>query len=319
VASGDRQVAIIGAGVAGLACGQELRGLGRRVALFDKGRAPGGRISTRRTDSFQFDHGAQFVSAKGAAFSAQLGSWADCGAVARWSPQTFKAGARQGERERWVGTPGMSAIGRALAQGLSVEQGRQIRELRRIDGAWQLLCDAGHSYGPFECVVVAVPAPQAVELVSSVPALVSEIAAARLAPCWALMAAWQRSVAPTWDIARGEGALAWVCKNSSKPIRAPAETWVTHADPEWTRSHLEADAKAVARLLSDALAELLDTNKPDYAVAHRWRYARVEQPVGQPYLFEPAAGLGICGDWLLGPRVECAYDSGLALARRIAR
>ena len=40
--------AIIGAGIAGLACAQKLKQAGRSVKLFDKGRGPGGRMSTRR-------------------------------------------------------------------------------------------------------------------------------------------------------------------------------------------------------------------------------------------------------------------------------
>lgn len=30
-------------------------------------------------------------------------------------------------------------------------------------------------------------------------------------------------------------------------------------------------------------------------------------------------GLGVCGDWLVGPRVECAWMSGKALAGIIHR
>jgi renalase len=28
-------------------------------------------------------------------------------------------------------------------------------------------------------------------------------------------------------------------------------------------------------------------------------------------------GLGVCGDWLLGPRVECAWLSGRQLAKKL--
>jgi predicted NAD/FAD-dependent oxidoreductase len=125
-------------------------------------------------------------------------------------------------------------------------------------------------------------------------------------------------VSPSWDIAEESGPLAWVCNNASKPGRAPAETWVVHADAEWSNSHLEADPPEVVSVLSRALAELLGTGPPRFSIAHRWRYARVERPVGEPCAYVPSAGVGICGDWMLGPRVECAYDSGVALARQIA-
>ena len=56
-------IAIVGAGIAGLSCADRLRAAGWAVTLFDKGRAPGGRLSTRRLDTATgtaaFEPGAQ--------------------------------------------------------------------------------------------------------------------------------------------------------------------------------------------------------------------------------------------------------------------
>ena len=52
---------------------------------------------------------------------------------------------------------------------------------------------------------------------------------------------------------------------------------------------------------------------PRHIEAHRWRYALVTEPVGQPALFDAASGLGICGDWCLGGKVEAAFLSGRAM------
>jgi renalase len=57
---------------------------------------------------------------------------------------------------------------------------------------------------------------------------------------------------------------------------------------------------------------------PAYLSAHRWRYALVERPLGEPCLWDEALRLGLCGDWCLGPRVEAAWMSGRALAAALA-
>ena len=58
------RVAIVGAGLAGLACADQLVAGGHQVSLFDKGRGPGGRMSTRRMeDGWAFDHGAPWFAA----------------------------------------------------------------------------------------------------------------------------------------------------------------------------------------------------------------------------------------------------------------
>ena len=53
---------------------------------------------------------------------------------------------------------------------------------------------------------------------------------------------------------------------------------------------------------------------PGHAVVHRWRYAQTQVPLGQAGLYDAALGVGLCGDWCLGHRVENAFVSGLSLA-----
>ena len=54
------RVAVVGAGMAGIACAERLAGAAE-VVLFDKGRAAGGRMATRRMETAagtaSFDHG----------------------------------------------------------------------------------------------------------------------------------------------------------------------------------------------------------------------------------------------------------------------
>ena len=90
------RIGIIEAGMAGLSCAQALRHQGHDVIAFDKGRGPGGRMSTRRIDTSlgeaAFDHGAQDLTARDPAFVAQVEHWAQDGHVARWSPDARMRG-----------------------------------------------------------------------------------------------------------------------------------------------------------------------------------------------------------------------------------
>ena len=81
-----RSVAIVGAGLAGLQCARELRERGIPVRLFDKGRRVGGRVCTRRMDSgAEFDHGAQYFTARGERFQQLVAEWVSRGVVAEWT------------------------------------------------------------------------------------------------------------------------------------------------------------------------------------------------------------------------------------------
>ena len=56
--------------------------------------------------------------------------------------------------------------------------------------------------------------------------------------------------------------------------------------------------------------------EPVLLKAQLWRYARTGDGVGGR-LYDAAMGLGVCGDWLKGPRVEAAWLSGLELAEAV--
>lgn len=326
----SRHVAIIGAGVAGLACGARLAGAGVRVSLFDKGRGPGGRCATRRAGPFAFDHGAQYATATDDRFRALLASGAAAGSAAVWRaaaerPRRPHPPPEDG-RERWVGVPGMSALARHLGRNLEVRCGTRIITAQREDRRWRLLAEDGAAEGPFDILLVAVPSPQAGPLLAGAPALAARLGEAVLAPCWALMLGFAEPLPTNVAAASVEGEpLSWICHDGGKPGRGregagpPATTWVAHASPAWSREHLEDDGAAVAPVLLAAFADNLgiDVPPPVHLAAHRWRYARVERVLGEPCLYDGNLGIGACGDWCLGPRLEAAYLSGLALAERV--
>ena len=74
-----------------------------------------------------------------------------------------------------------------------------------------------------------------------------------------------------------------------------------------------ADALANALVATSGLDPVM-VHDP---IAHRWRYALVTEPVGTACLYDPDDGLGICGDGLLGGRVESALISASPLAGRV--
>ena len=84
---GSSRIAIIGAGIAGLACATALRQAGFQVSLFVKSRGAGGRMSTRRGADWQCDHGAQYFTARNPEFRAQVTRWEQAGVAAHWQPQ----------------------------------------------------------------------------------------------------------------------------------------------------------------------------------------------------------------------------------------
>lgn len=316
--NGKRErIAVIGAGLAGLICARALQDHGHAVTVIDKGRGLGGRLATRRVDSFAFDHGAQYFTARDPGFRRHVDAWVEQGFVAEWAA----AGERSDDR-RWVGAPRMSAMGRHLARDLEVKGSTRVATVRRIDDGWRLTAETGDDLGSFDRVVVAVPAPQAVDLLVEAPDVQAAAAAATYHPCWALLVAARDPIDLPATLRPQHPAIAWIGRNETKPGRDTGEAaglFVVHARADWSTDNLECTAEAARSMLWTAFGEIAGGNlaEPLYAAAHRWRFALVDRPFGQAVAADDAQGIYACGDWCLEGRIEAAYLSGAAAAGRI--
>jgi predicted NAD/FAD-dependent oxidoreductase len=66
-----------------------------------------------------------------------------------------------------------------------------------------------------------------------------------------------------------------------------------------------------------AAAAKVELPEPLERRAHRWSLAIPETVLPARCLFDDEAGIGACGDWCAGPRVEGAFSSGAAVAGRV--
>jgi len=314
-------VAVVGAGIAGLVCARELTAAGRIVTVFDKGRSAGGRLATRRLPLVGIDHGAQYVTATDPSFQSYIELAESAGVVAPWWPRIRNGAAGPtADRPWYVGVPGMSSLARPLATGLDIRQQVRIAGIEYSRTGWSLLSVSGDTLGPFDTLVLAVPAPQACDLCEDYPDIVARLASIEMVPCWAAMLAVADRVELAYDVDLAPGReLIWMARNSSKPGRAAGhETWVLHAGAEFSARRLDAVEADVGLELLAVFRELTGcTHAARLALAHCWRYARTATPLGEPCLWDSSLRLGICGDWCLGARLEASWSSARALAQRI--
>jgi renalase len=318
------RVAVVGAGVAGAACARAVLDAGYDVVVFDKGRGPGGRCSTRTAaGDRRFDHGAQFFTASDERFARFVEQCHQEGLVAPWTPRIIHASSSSSSssssrtrEQKWVAAPGMSALLKHMLADVAVQFGVRVASIAADGDRFCCTSDDGRDLGVYDAVVVAVPAPQASPLLANIaPMLSAHAAQAQMQPTWALMLDYD-GAGPDVDAdvieVRGR-ALRWAAREASKPGRAPGVRWLLHG---------RVDDDDPARATATLLAEFVDVvgasaAQPAFSAAHLWRYAFVARAVGSDCLVDGTGRVVACGDWCVGPRVEAAYLSGVAAAGRL--
>jgi renalase len=316
------KIAIVGAGMSGVSAALTLKQAGNRVVLFDKSRGPSGRMSTRRDQDWQADHGAQYFTAKTPAFAAQVQDWCQRGIAAEWLGRIENQGPRRAI-QRFVGTPRMSSLVAALSAELELHTGLTLCDMQREAQAWRLAFkeQASPWPEPFDALILSMPSPQLRPFETHFPAPWSPIIAATdFAPCWAVMVGYQEGLNLPFDarFMDGDPVLSWVARNHAKPGRNGPETWTLHASPAFSQAHLEDTADNVTTACLAAFAAL-GAPAPTWVQAHRWRYALPSNPLApsDAALWDPTQQLGLCGDWLAGGRVEGAWQSGQSCAEQL--
>jgi renalase len=302
-------VGIIGAGVAGLSCAQRLSEYGIAVTLFDKGKRPGGRLSSLILDDHEWDFGAQYFMARDPAFLRQIAQWQTNGIIAPWP---------DGPDDALVGTPSMAALIAAQCTEHDVRFNMLVQRIDQDQAGWHVT-GADFSEGPFAALVVATPAEQAATLLGLHDLMLArEAAAIRSAPCWTLMVAFEEPLNGVADVIQNSGPISWASRNASKPGRVASNCWVIHANADWSKANLECTSDDVADRLLGAFADEMGVSLPPttFCKAHRWRFAWPYGQRGTP-LWNDDIRLGACGDWCGAPLIEGAWLSGQDLANNI--
>ena len=119
-------VAIFGAGIAGLSAGAQPVSARHNVTMVEKRVGPGGRTATWRIQTTiveaRFDRGAPYFTARDAAFAAPVERWAEAGHAARWPAAGYGG---------WVGASAKNAPVKAAATGLDAQWNGRVEAISR--------------------------------------------------------------------------------------------------------------------------------------------------------------------------------------------
>jgi renalase len=321
------RIAIIGAGIAGLSLARSLQPF-MQVRVFEKSRGVGGRMSTRRSDDFVFDHGTQFFTARTPAFQAFLQPFLDNGVVSEWSGKLVYLEEGKKPRKRmwfephYAAIPGMNALCRALAADLDIVLNTEVAPLgeRGADG-WQLQDADGASLGLHDWVISTAPVAQTLRLLGDRVPPDHALRESCLRPCHALMLGFETPWNQRWIAAKMRDVpIEWIAAGSTRPGRdAVLSPVVALSSAQWSEANIELPLADAQQQLCESFSRLtgIDWREARHVGIHRWRYATLAEPAEAEPFIDASQRIGSVGDWCSESRVESTWVAAMQMARMV--
>ena len=282
------KIAIIGAGIAGLTTAKMLRDIAE-VTVYEKSRGAGGRICTRYTDSFDFDHGAQFFIAKTPQFKEFLNPLIQSSVVKSWNARFVEIKKNQIINQRqwnddfphYVGAPTMSEMGRFLAQDLDVKLNMEV-QIKKEENQWHIIDINGVNHGSFDWVISTAPSLQSAAILSDEFKFHNILMERNMIECFSLMLGFENKLDLTWEAALiSDADISWISVNSSKPDRRKDFTLLIHSTNLWAKNNFNIKKDVIIEQLLDATSEIVGKSIYDskFIDLHRWKFANIKKQI----------------------------------------
>ncbi len=338
-------VAVVGAGLAGITCAQQLVQSGLQVVVVEKSRGLGGRLATRRLPETCADHGVRYLAAQGDLTAALIEKLVPQGILQPWSKAILRHSTSEQITEQkselqpelyYAAPAGLTAVAKYLAADLEIWRSQRVQAINSTSAEWQLELEATDAEArslAARSIVLAIPAPQALMLLEPLAqqgfseVLIQQVRSVEFDPCLTVIATYvaeqQRELADLpWQAVQfvDSPELAWLSCESTKRSSPALTAVIAQSTAAFAAQQFEApDLQTVGRQLLSRVTNLIPwLDQPIDLQVHRWRYAFVKRGLTDRCLATREPLPLVCsGDWCGGNQIEDALKSGLAAANQI--
>ncbi len=337
-------VAIIGAGMSGLAAAHTLQDASRTVTLFEKSHGVGGRAATRKRDGFIYDSGAQYFKG-GNDLSTE---WItkrfptpDLLDIAKpvWifdgKGHIQEGDPKQNADPKWSYRSGFTSFSKRMAEGLDVRLETLVGRVQQTDTGWTVLGADNKTLGHFDQILITIPATQAISLIEASQfaheqgkAISEQLGKARYNPLISVMLGYKPTpqTRPYYALVNTDKGhpISWLAWEHEKAReRAPEGTGLLIAQmaPSYSKEHRETAQPILFQNVAQLVSTLVDEQltAPMFTDVQYWRYALPSEKADADALLAVTLPLGLafCGDAFVGGRAHLALEDGVHVAQRL--
>ena len=292
--------------------------------IFDKSRGPGGRSSTRRVENIGFfDHGLQYISPTVKDFDFFLNQHLKS-SIKEWSGNFhFFEDNKSIDSKKYIGKLGNNDFVKDLLS-TKVEYLKELLGLERTNNKWTLQFK-DKTAQECERLILTVPLEQCQKITNSLNLDLNFEGS--MEPNLTAMIAFNKPLKiSSYGIKfKKNPILGWAGNESSKlrvGNNSSLELWTLQSSLDFAKKycHIYRDKKEeVLELMIQEFLTLLEIKNVEisHKDIHGWLYAFKSKDFSKKFYWNKDINLGICGDWMCGPKAEDAWSSATLLANQI--
>lgn len=320
-------IAIIGAGLSGVSLSLLLDDR-FNATIIEKSSRPGGRISTKIKNPYEFDHGTQYFKVKSPDFKKFLVPLFEKNLIKPW---TFKFANISNvnhynynfvkyEDKYYVGVPSMNSFIRQLANKCNVIFNKTVYSLKKVENKWSIRDKYKNKIGIFDWVIISTPVEQACKLLPHNHFFNSIVNSFKMKSLYTLMVGMKKPINLKFDAASVKNCdVSWIAVNSKKPSRNGNFSMVINSSYEYAKWNLQTYKNKVMTHLENVTNKIIkkDLTKANFKMLHKWNYVECETYPKSDFFLDKYNKIGLCGDWCVNSRVEGAFMSAKKLSTEL--
>ncbi len=339
-------VAIIGAGMSGLAAAHILGDAGYAVTLFEQGQEVGGRAATRERQGFIYDHGAQYIK-EGTPISLawiterfRLPDLIDIQKpIWTFDGQGYiqEGDPAQNKEQKLSYRHGLNTLAQKMAEGLSIQLGACITRIQQESTGWRIFNQTGQGYGSFDALLITIPATQASTLIQASQiephiqqTISTQLETARYNPLISVMLGYQikPQTRPYYALVNTDKQhqiswLAWEHEKALERVPAGSGLLLAQMAPAYSSQQMQTTDAEIVHDVARQVATLIQEDLPNniFNDVQRWSYALPAQKADGERLNASTLPLHLAfaGDAFVGGRLHLALEYGITVSQKLIK
>ena len=316
---------IIGSGISGSTIANCLNKK-YKLLLYDKAKGAGGRSSFKRyKGNIGFDHGLQYLSPRSKEFKSFTNSLIKKRVIKHWkgNHKFLNERVRRDKKHiKLIGFKGNNDISKYLLKDIDCKFQSELIGIKRHKDCWYLKFK-DNSFIFSKNLIITAPFPQSKKLTSRFVKTKLFNNKVTMNASITVLLMTNKTGNKFSSFFTNDADLGWVSyENSKKRFKFDKDLWVLQSTFEYGKKHTDNyrnKKKYFTNYLINKFTKLtkIKIKKIYFTHIHGWKYSSNSKPLNIQSYWDKKIGLGLCGDWFGGPRLENGWLSAKDLYNKI--